>query len=184
VTTTAAQVTSKSAPAGRAIPPGDAVARRPTARHDKAKRSNRSAAVEAAVLGKEPQLDPARGGALFGHAWSLLRSGDAKAAAAEFAEAEGVARGQDIEEDALYWRAVATARAGDSVGARGLFNAFLERFPRSSRAAEAAAAVGWLLLDGGETRAARRAFERAALDPSPAVRASAQEGLRRTADQD
>jgi hypothetical protein len=65
-----------------------------------------------------------------------------------------------------------------------LFNAFLERVPRSSRAAEAAAAVGWLLLDGGETRAARRAFERAALDPSPAVRASAQEGLRRTADQD
>ena len=185
VTTTGAAPATKSAPTGRVIPPAGAVPpRRSTTHHDKSKSSNRSAGVAVAASGTEPGLDPARGGALFGHAWSLLRGGDPKAAADEFAETERLARGQDIEEDALYWRAVATARAGDSGGARALFNAFLERFPRSSRAAEAAAAVGWLLLDGGETRAARRAFERAALDPSPAVRASAQEGLRRTADQD
>ena len=118
----------------------------------------------------------------FGHAWSLLRSGDAKAAAAEFAEVERLAHGRDIEEDALYWRAVAVGRAGDGAGARTLFAAFLDRFPSSSRAGEAAAALGGLLLDAGDRHGARLAFERAARDPSPQVRAAAQDGLRRTRD--
>ncbi len=118
----------------------------------------------------------------FGHAWSLLRSGDAKAAAEEFAEVERLAHGRDIEEDALYWRAVAVERTGDSAGARTLFAAFLDRFPSSSRAGEAAAALGGLLLDAGDRQGARLAFERAARDPSPQVRASAQDGLRRTRD--
>ena len=118
----------------------------------------------------------------FGHAWALLRSGDAKEAAAEFAEVERLARGLDIEEDALYWRAVAVGRAGDDAGARTLFAAFLERFPSSSRAGEAAAALGRLLLDAGDARGARKAFERAAHDPSPQVRAAAQDGLQRTHD--
>ena len=119
----------------------------------------------------------------FGHAWSLLRSGDAKAAAAEFAEVERLAHGRDIEEDAaLYWRAVAVDRAGDGAGARTLFAAFLDRFPSSSRAGDAAAALGGLLLDAGDRHGARLAFERAARNPSPQVRAAAQDGLRRTRD--
>jgi TolA-binding protein len=118
----------------------------------------------------------------FGHAWSLLRSGDANAAAAEFAEVERLAHGRDIEEDALYWRAVAVGRAGDGAGARTLFAAFLDRFPSSSRAGEAAAALGGLLLDAGDRHGARLAFERAARDPSPRVRAAAQDGLRRAHD--
>jgi len=113
----------------------------------------------------------------FGHAWSLLRDGDAKAAAAEFAEVERLAHGRDIEEDALYWRAVAVGRAGDAAGARTLFAAFVDRFPSSSRAGEAAAALGRLLLDAGDRRGARQAFERAARDPSPRVRDAAQDGL-------
>ncbi len=116
----------------------------------------------------------------FGHAWSLLRDGDAQGAATEFAEVERLSRGRDIEEDALYWRAVAVEHAGDDAGARTLFAAFLDRFPSSSRAGEAAATLGRLLLEAGDRSAARQAFERAARDPSPQVRATAQEGLRRT----
>ena len=115
----------------------------------------------------------------FGHAWALLRSGDAKEAAAEFAEVERLAHGRDIEEDALYWRAVAVGRAGDAAGSRTLFAAFLDRFPSSSRAGEAAATLGRLLLDAGDRHGARQAFERAARDPSPRVRAAAQDGLAR-----
>jgi TolA-binding protein len=115
----------------------------------------------------------------FGHAWALLRSGDAKEAAAEFAEVERLAHGRDIEEDALYWRAVAVGRAGDAAGSRTLFTAFLDRFPSSSRAGEAAATLGRLLLDAGDRHGARQAFERAARDPSPRVRAAAQDGMAR-----
>jgi hypothetical protein len=113
----------------------------------------------------------------FGHAWALLRGGDAKEAAAEFAEVERLAHGRDIEEDALYWRAVAVGRAGDAAGSRTLFTAFLDRFPSSSRAGEAAATLGRLLLDAGDRHGARQAFERAARDPSPRVRAAGQDGL-------
>jgi Tfp pilus assembly protein PilF len=44
--------------------------------------------------------------------------------------------------------------------------------------------LGWLLLEAGEPRAARRAFERAARDPSPRVQADAEEGLERTQEED
>ena len=127
---------------------------------------------------------PLAGAASFGHAWSLLRRGDAKTAAAEFGEVQRLAHGCDIEEDALYWHAVATARAGDPGRGRQLFGEFLARFPASSRAGEAEDALGWLLLEAGERRAAHHAFERAALDPSPRVQANAREGLRRTQEED
>jgi TolA-binding protein len=144
---------------------------------------SRSAGGGGAIASKAgaPALEgaPPIGGASFSHAWRLLRQGDAGAAAAEFAEVQRLARGRDIEEDALYWRAAATGQAGDAAGARRLFGDFLERFSGSSRAGQAAVALGWLLLDAGETRAAGRAFEGAARDRSPQVRAQAQEGLRR-----
>ena len=95
-----------------------------------------------------------------------------------------LSHGRDIEEDALYWRAVAVGRAGDPPGARKLLGEFIDRFPASSRAGEAASALGWLLLDVGDRRAARRAFERAVLDPSPRVQANGREGLRRTQEED
>ena len=117
--------------------------------------------------------------ASFDCAWSLLRQGDPKGAAALFAEVERLARGKGIAEDALYWRAVAIARAGDGGEARRLFGDFLARFPGSPRAGEAATALGWLLLDSGDPSAARGAFERATADPSPTVRASALDGIRR-----
>jgi TolA-binding protein len=150
--------------------------------------SRRTGAARAAALEPQPPRvrdDRPLGGAVsFGHAWSLLRQGDAKGAAAEFADVERLARGRDIEEDALYWRAVAVGRTGDSATARQLFGEFLDRFPASSRAGEAALASGWMLLEAGEPRAARRAFERAARDPSPRVQVNAQEGLQRTQEED
>ena len=115
----------------------------------------------------------------FDRAWSLLRQGRAGDAAALFAEVERVARDQGTREDALYWRAVATAKTGDGAEARRLFGELLQRFPRASRSGQAATALGWLLLDSGDTIGAARAFERAVNDQSPAIRASAAEGLRR-----
>jgi hypothetical protein len=117
--------------------------------------------------------------ASFDRAWALLRQGDPRQAATLFAEVEVLAQGRGIAEDALYWRAVAIARTGDGQEARRLFGDFLGRFPGSPRAGEAATALGWLLLDGGDRGAARTAFERATGDPSPTVRASALDGLRR-----
>ncbi len=117
--------------------------------------------------------------AMFARAWSLLRSGDAKAAAVAFAELDERARGRSLEEDALYWRAVAVTRLSDDAAAARLFGDFLKRFPRSGHHGEAAAALGWLLLKAGNADEARRAFDAAAGDPSPVVRASASEGLRR-----
>ena len=118
--------------------------------------------------------------ALFDRGWASLRSGDAASAAALFARLEELARGRPIEEDALYWRAVAVARLRDPRAAARLFGQFLQRFARSPRADEAASARGWLLLETGDSDEAARAFQRASEDPSPAVRASAAEGLRRT----
>jgi FecR protein/Tetratricopeptide repeat len=116
--------------------------------------------------------------ASFEHGWALLRQGDAKQAAALFAELELLAHEQGIAEDALYWRAVAVARTGDSKEAQRLFAAFLTRFPNSYRGGEAATALGWSLLADGDPEGARRAFERATSDPSPTVRSSALDGLR------
>lgn len=117
--------------------------------------------------------------ASFDRAWSLLRRDEPKRAAALFAEVERFGQGSGIAEDALYWRAVAIARAGDAPEAKRLFGEFLARFPRSSRGGEAATALGWLLLADGDSGAARRAFEQATGDLSPTVRASASDGLRR-----
>jgi TolA-binding protein len=117
--------------------------------------------------------------ASFDRAWAVLRQGDAPRAAALFAEVERTSGDSDIAEDALYWRSVATARAGDRPAARALFESFLRLFPASSRTGAAATALGWLYLESAQKDKARQVFERAMGDPSPAVRASARDGLRR-----
>jgi hypothetical protein len=127
----------------------------------------------------EPSDEPGAGD--FDRAWALLRRGDAQKAAEAFAHVEGLARGKPLEEDALYWRAVATARTKDPQ-ASALFAEFLDRFPSSSRAGEAAVALGWLRLDEGRREDARRLFTRASTDALPQVAASAREGLRRVGD--
>jgi TolA-binding protein len=118
--------------------------------------------------------------ALFHSGWESLRAGNARDAAETFAELERRAQGRGIQEDALYWRAVATARCKESANAGRLFQEFLAKFPRSARRGEAAVALGWILVDAGEVGEARRAFQQAASDPAASVRGSAAEGIRRT----
>jgi TolA-binding protein len=118
--------------------------------------------------------------ALFDSGWASLRAGNARDAAETFGELERRARGRAIQEDALYWRAVATARCKETESAGRLFREFLAKFPRSARRGEAAVALGWILFDAGEIGEARRAFQQAASDPVAGVRASAAAGLRRT----
>ncbi len=115
--------------------------------------------------------------AAFERGWRLVRQGDFTAAAEAFADLERRSRGDAIVEDALFWRGVALARAGEKAQARAVLAAFVARFPRSARAGEACASLGWLRVEAGDLAGARALFERAARDPSDKVRASARAGL-------
>jgi hypothetical protein len=53
----------------------------------------------------------------------------------------------------------------------------LDDYPTSGRRGEAAAMLGWLLIDAGRTYEARSLFRTAASDSSERVRASARQGL-------
>jgi len=83
-----------------------------------------------------------------------------------------------LAEDASYWRAVALARAKSSAAAQA-FRDFLELHPRSRRAGEASAMLGWILVDAREHAEAKRRFQAALTDgrSTPAVVTSARAGL-------
>jgi TolA-binding protein/DNA-binding phage protein len=115
----------------------------------------------------------------FDLAWSHLRRREWDGAMRGFAEVATQAHGQALEEDALYWQAVATARAGRARGASQLFEALLQRFPAGARTGAATLALAWLRFDAGERDNARALFERAAQDSSAKVREGADEGLHR-----
>jgi TolA-binding protein len=115
----------------------------------------------------------------FDLAWSQLRRGEWDAAIRSFAAVAAQAHGQALEEDALYWQAVATARAGRPEEASLLFEGFLQRFQAGARTGTATLALAWLRFDTGETDEARALFERAAKDSSAKVREGAYEGLQR-----
>jgi len=118
--------------------------------------------------------------ASFDHAWTLLRKGDARRAALAFAEVQRLTAGTAIEEDALYWQAIAVGRLpNERPEACRLLRQFVERYPGSPRVGQANVALGWLLMDSGDLGAAGEAFGRATHDPSPRVRTSALEGTRR-----
>jgi TolA-binding protein len=74
---------------------------------------------------------------------------------------------------------VALARAGRSGPAIRALRSFLSTYPQSARAGEAAARLGWLLVDDGDLTRAERWFRAAADDPVPSVRNSARAGLER-----
>ena len=115
----------------------------------------------------------------FDLAWSHLRRREWDGAMRGFAEVATQAHGQALEEDALYWQAVATARAGRAREASQLFEALLQRFPAGARTGAATLALAWLRFDAGERDNARALFERAAQDSSAKVREGADEGLHR-----
>jgi hypothetical protein len=119
--------------------------------------------------------------ASFERGWRLLRAGDPAHAAEAFQEVDRESGGDAIQEDALFWQAVALARAGKEGVARASLSTFISRFPRSARTGEASAMLGWMLAEAGDRDGARRAFERAVGDRVDRVRASAQSGLARLA---
>lgn len=80
-------------------------------------------------------------------------------------------------EDACYWSAVASLRAGDRARALTALTDVLARWPDSTHAGEARVALGWLLLERGDRAGARARFTAAADDRVPAVRAEARRGL-------
>jgi ferric-dicitrate binding protein FerR (iron transport regulator) len=158
--------------------------------------STNPAAVPAAPPGHEPQARPrvvasagqsdqvkqspeASSRESFDLAWSHLRHGQWDEAIRSFAAVAVEARDRALEEDALYWQAVATARAGRAQEASRLFEAFLQRFVTGAHAGAATLALAWLHFDAGKTEAARILFERAARDSSAKVREGAHQGLRR-----
>lgn len=109
--------------------------------------------------------------------WSALRAGKATEATASFTAACGAAQKEAFGEDACFWRGVAAKRAGQTKVARAALTQFLAQFPKSARAAEASALLGWELYDAGELDVAERYFRAAVNDRVPKVRDSAQRGL-------
>ena len=113
----------------------------------------------------------------FNAGWTAMRRGEFHQAATSFARAITLDPTASIAEDAGFWYAVALARDQRPVQAIEAFRGFLSAFPKSTRAGEASAMLGHLLLDRGERDEARRRFEAAIGDASAAVQRSARDGL-------
>jgi TolA-binding protein len=112
---------------------------------------------------------------LFEEGWAALAAGDPRGAAGVFERAARSAPDDPLAEDAWFWRASSLAKA-KSPAAPGALDQFLSRYPRSPRAGEASAVLGWLLLDADLDRA-EALFRVAAADRVSAVRASGTKGL-------
>lgn len=160
-------------------------ARRTTARERARATSDRDAhdsvvgASEAPVAEPTEASAPAAAGRDFDAGWMALRSGDAERAASIFDE---VVASDPLAEDARFWRGVALSRCGHAAESRQAFATFLEAFPRSSRRAEVAVMLGWLLIESGDRDGARARFATASDDSNERVRTSARRGLARLND--
>lgn len=113
----------------------------------------------------------------FAAGFQHLKQGRFVDAAPRLEQAAALAPSGSLAEDARFWAAVARARAGQSAEAIQGLHGFLSRHPRSPRAGEAAAALGWLLLRGGRADEAERAFRSALRERAPEVQKSASAGL-------
>jgi TolA-binding protein len=138
--------------------------------------------ARAVAVAEPPAVASLRSGptpqeALYDYAWDAMRAGDFTRAAARFASVVGAAPGGPLADEGAFWRAVATARAGHAAPAIDLFHEMIEHYQASARRGEAAAMLGWLLLDAGRRDEARALFGAADRDPSDRVRASARRGL-------
>lgn len=125
-----------------------------------------------------PPAAPRPGAAEYEAAWAALRNGDFSSAADGFMRVRKTADAGGLVEDATYWHAIALARAGRGSDARDALASFLESHPSSIHADEAAAVLGWMLYDIGESEAARPYFERAANGAAARPKASGRRGLR------
>ena len=114
----------------------------------------------------------------FADGWQALRTGRLEAATVAFARAVTLAGDHPLAEDASFWLAVSQARIPRPVDATASLAGFIDRLPSSPRIGEAAAMLGWLLIDAGDLDGAARQFGTAARDPVNDVRRSGNEGLR------
>jgi hypothetical protein len=174
-------------PSAPAVPPvvtlaiePAAAAPQPPPRRAKHLRARMVASVVTAL--DPPVAATARSGptpqeALYDDAWDAMRAGDFAKAAARFASVVGAGPTGPLADEGAFWRAVATARAGQAAPAIDLFHEMLDRYPASARRGEAAAMLGWLLIDAGRRDEARAQFLAADRDSSDRVRASARRGL-------
>ena len=94
-------------------------------------------AADAAIA---PPAPPPIGVAAFRAGWEALRAGQPLVARAHFDRAGDPA----VAEDAAYWAAVASERAGDRLEAARRHRRFAQAFPASPRAADARAAAARL----------------------------------------
>ncbi|MBL8621304.1 MAG: hypothetical protein JNK64_08375 [Myxococcales bacterium] len=97
-------------------------------------------AVETVDEPAAPPAPPPIGVAAFRAGWEALRAGQPLVARAHFDRAGDPA----VAEDAAYWAAVASERAGDRLEAARRFRQFAQAFPASPRAADARAAAARL----------------------------------------
>jgi TolA-binding protein len=109
--------------------------------------------------------------------WALLRSGQAREAAAELEAAANTSPDDPLAADARYFQAVALVRAGQRPDAERVLVAFLDHAPRSLRRGRAAVLLGRLIGERGGVASARAWLESAVTDPDPAVAAAARAGL-------
>lgn len=121
-----------------------------------------------------PEPAPNESELAFEAGWELLKNGDAAGAAEKFAAIDD---GGALSEDAMYWRAVALARAKKYDEAEATMRSFLDRFSSSVRAGEVSVMLGRRLLDRGAFGEARLRFSAAQSDPSSRVRKAAETGL-------
>ena len=133
--------------------------------------------LAAALAPSAPPVSRAAEEVSYDGAWAALRIGDFAHAAAGFARVALLAPDSPLVEDASFWRAVALARGKRSAEAVAAFHDFLDGYPRSPRAGQASAMLGWLLIDARALDEAARRFAAAAGDPDPAVRTSSRAGL-------
>ena len=115
--------------------------------------------------------------AAYNDAWDAMRASDFRRAAAGFARVLALGPGAALGDDCAYWRAVALARASDTTLAIDAFRDMLRAYPSSPRRGQAAAMLGWLLVDARQLDEAALRFRAATADPNEAVRTSAGKGL-------
>ncbi|CAN5877633.1 hypothetical protein BH11MYX3_BH11MYX3_39560 [soil metagenome] len=157
-----------SAPA--TLPP-PAVVRRPERWAPPAQQANVEELAPVSVPGpRDPQE------AAFVTGWDAMRRSEYQRAAAAFARTVALEPHGSLAEDGAFWYAVALARVPRLADATAAFHGFLAEFPTSTRAGEAAAMLGWLLV-ASAPQEARQLFEAALHDPSASVQHSARQGL-------
>jgi tetratricopeptide (TPR) repeat protein len=130
-----------------------------------------------AVVPPTPKIERLPQERAYDEGWAAMRAGTFAEAAKDFARVQLLDPGGALAEDATYWYAVALARANDSAQAITAFGDFLDHYPKSRRAGEASAMLGWLLVGAQQPAEAERRFRAAVNDPAPAVRDSARAGL-------